>query len=355
MRDEFDGQTALTVLNALDTEIVVVDDGDKILYANERALRLMGLADLEQAAGLGFSALWMEPAGIVGALYKRLAGASTWMPFSLRLRHLPDAAVPMRGRAIKVSSDGKIERAVLMVSDSSRLLMFAQNRALVERLNRELVHRRRSEAELRQISQRFANLHLELIHRVKNNLALLLSVLRLSKKRVNTGDPADALDALQSFEHRLMSIASVHQVLDYLHNTEAVRVDEMAQRICEGVQYSLGRSQVAVLCKAEPLIVPVEAATPLGLLVNEALTNAYKHAFPGDRAGTIEVSIRKVDEGNAMVMVRDDGVGFGGRQPKEGTGTRIIRSIASQVGGTLDIASDAGVCWTLKFPLERAA
>ena len=282
-RDEFDGETALTVLDALDTEVVVVNDGDAIVYANARALRLLGLADVEQAGSLAFSALWMEPAGIVRSLYKRLAGASTWMPFSLRLRHLPDAAVPMRGRAIKVGSDEKIQRAVLLVSDSSRSLMFAQNQALVARLNRELVYRRRSEAELRQISQRSANLHLELIHRVKNNLALLLSVLRLSKKRVNSGDPADALDALQSFEHRLMSIASVHQVLDYLQNTEAVRVDEMAQRICEGVQYSLGRSQVKVLCRAEPLVVPVEAATPLGLLVNEALTNAYYH-------GNLEIS-----------------------------------------------------------------
>ena len=105
-------------------------------------------------------------------------------------------------------------------------------------------------------------------------------------------------------------------------------------------------------CEQSGVSLAPEKAIPLELIINEAVTNACKHAFPGDRCGTIHVSLDVADS-LLRLVVRDDGVGLAA-QPRDGSlGLRLIRSFARQLRADLEIMSDAGTIVSLSVPLSR--
>jgi two-component sensor histidine kinase len=109
---------------------------------------------------------------------------------------------------------------------------------------------------------------------------------------------------------------------------------------------------IVVSVDAEHIELPTSVAVPLGLLTNELVTNAFKYAFPGDRGGTIRVSLKRVDTVCAGLSVSDDGVGCSG-SPRQGLGTRLTALLSRQLGGT--IARDAagpGCRVLVTFPLD---
>ena len=98
----------------------------------------------------------------------------------------------------------------------------------------------------------------------------------------------------------------------------------------------------------------VDQAIPCALILNELVTNALTHAFPDGRTGTIDISV--ASKGNVVTMViRDDGIGFSVDAPARNTGMgfRIVRTLAQQLGGTLNVERRDGTIVTVSFPIER--
>ena len=111
--------------------------------------------------------------------------------------------------------------------------------------------------------------------------------------------------------------------------------------------------EVALRLEVDALEVGVEAAVPLGLLVTELVTNAYKHAFPHGRRGQVVVSIRQVPEGGVRVAVADDGVGLPpGFEPScaRSLGLQLAAALARQLGGELSFARDGGTTASVVVP-----
>lgn len=225
--------------------------------------------------------------------------------------------------------------------------LVAARQGLVKRL---LEANHKAEAEAR----RQALLLSDMSHRVSNDMHLLVSMLQMQA----AADP-DAADALQKAAGRVFVLGRVHGRLSSGAEQEAV-VD--SRLFLEGLVGDLrasvdGLRPMALTVVAEAHALPLAQAGDIGLVVNELVTNAFKHAFPGGRDGVVRVSFRR-EEDSYELVVADNGIGTVSEQAGKiggGLGTRILRALAVQLGGRLDIVSGevGGTQHLLRFPVRR--
>jgi two-component sensor histidine kinase len=216
---------------------------------------------------------------------------------------------------------------------------------------RRAVHRATAERD-REIADRDLMLS-EFEHRVKNNFQIVASMLDIQRRRVS--DPA-ASEALGSALMRVDSIARAHRHLNRDGQASEVNVSEYLRDLCDTLSDALLlRGGVTLTCDADAARIPRDHAVSIGLVVNELVTNAAKHAFAGRETGTIRVSWKHLPEGGWRLTVADDGVGLppGSRAKRKdgGLGQRLIEAFAKQAGGTLTTESDAnGTRVTMDLP-----
>lgn len=189
----------------------------------------------------------------------------------------------------------------------------------------------------------------EMSHRVKNNLALVESLISLEAGRVQ--DPFFE-GVLRNLGSRVRSIGLVHERLYRVDTGGRVKMDEYLALVAAGFRGAAPRVELRTVF--EPLYLEAERAVPVGLLLNELLANAFKHAFPKElveRGGRINASLRSA-ENRVLLSVRDDGAGFPA-EPGTGLGSLIVDSLAVQLGGELVRRNEGGGVVELSFPLKR--
>lgn len=188
----------------------------------------------------------------------------------------------------------------------------------------------------------------EVSHRIKNDMATLATTLTMQARDTRT---EEAQTALRTAAERLQVLSRVHSKL----RASAMDVDVDSKAFIEDLCGDLGTSLVAmrpiaVEVSAESHRLSLNRAVPLGLIINELLTNALKYAFPADREGRIQILFERRDEGFHL-CVCDNGVGFPEGERTEGLGTRLVRALSAQLGGRLRIEGRApGTECTLVFP-----
>lgn len=194
----------------------------------------------------------------------------------------------------------------------------------------------------------------EIHHRVKNNLQIISSLLYFETKK--THDP-DVREAFQAIRDRLRAMTLVHEKL-YGTNLAAIDIQEYVQTLVRdliGSWWAEGSGRIAIESNAPPLKLPLDTMLPLGLILVEALTNARKYAFPGERSGKIDISIEEHDQ-SLVLSVRDDGIGFeSGFDPlADGSfGWQLIASLTRQLDGSVEVQGQGGVHMTVRFPYVR--
>jgi two-component sensor histidine kinase len=196
----------------------------------------------------------------------------------------------------------------------------------------------------------------EVHHRVKNDLAVISSLLSLQAQSID-GDAARR--ALEDSQRRVASIALIHEHLSGSGRFDRINFAEYVQQLMQALHKTFaGETQrVAIRVDADPLLLEGKLAVPAALISNELVTNAFKHAFPGGRGGTIHVTIREPEQGLVELAVEDDGVGSQ-NVLAEGTerslGLQIVRILAAQLRGTLRQEPSSGTRVALRFPLGDA-
>ncbi len=171
----------------------------------------------------------------------------------------------------------------------------------------------------------------ELAHRTQNNLQVITSILLL-QARAQT-DPAARLSFDQAIA-RVRTIASAYGQLTSEAHGAVVNMRQYLTDLCRTLGDSLrGMRPVAVRPDIEDLSLPTAKAITVGLIANELVTNAFKYAFPEGSAGAIDVVLRRADDNAAVLEVRDNGVGYT-PDAQEGSGTRLVRLLVQQLGGT---------------------
>ena len=167
----------------------------------------------------------------------------------------------------------------------------------------------------------------ELGHRIKNNLAMAISMLSLqAQSKTNP----DVRAALEKAVLRVQAIARAHDFFNPGSQNGHVEMQPYLQNICEHLTESLREVRpIVVKVDADAIELPTDRAIPLGLIVNELVTNAFKHAFPNDRPGTVEVRFRCSPQWE--LIVEDDGIGCP-VDKQERLGSRLMRLLAQQLG-----------------------
>lgn len=229
-------------------------------------------------------------------------------------------------------------------------------RAELERLNAhldELVRERTAELEqaLRDKTALFDEVH----HRVRNNLQVLGSILRMKVRQANA---PEVRQAIMDVLGRVDAIGFVHDALYSSGETSCVPIARYLERLCDGlVQLRHDLDHVRVDVFADDISIPLAQAVPLGLVVNELVTNALKHAFPNDRKGSVAVSFRC--EGSACELtVMDDGIGLPASAKADEashSGLKLVKALASQLGGHLVEETGAGAAFRVRFTREAAS
>ncbi|HZZ76038.1 MAG TPA: histidine kinase dimerization/phosphoacceptor domain -containing protein, partial [Puia sp.] len=196
--------------------------------------------------------------------------------------------------------------------------------------------------QLEQLLQENKWLLQEVHHRVKNNLQTVTSLLTSQMASTETGP---ALDAIRESRQRIEAIAMIHQRLYNTSNFNSIVLPAYITDLVEHLRVAFRPGpRIVFSLRTEPIVLDISAALPVGLILNEAISNALKHAFPGNMQGTIVVSVCRVPEGKVMLEVRDDGIGFSETTETSGKsfGIRLIKGLVSDISGESEIINDHG-------------
>lgn len=165
-----------------------------------------------------------------------------------------------------------------------------------------------------------------------------------------------ALAAMQTSHSRVRSMALLHQNLYQGHRFTTVDMEAYVDQLIDGISEIYGLDEdhrIQIDNEVFEIELDVDVAAPVGLVINELVTNAIKYAFPGERTGRITIDLREAEGEEIVLEVADDGVGIGQAEPSvESTcfGTRLLGILAKKLSGTLEIEDRLGTRVRLSFP-----
>lgn len=191
----------------------------------------------------------------------------------------------------------------------------------------------------------------EVHHRVKNNLQIVMSLLSSQSLYLKS---ADAMEAILASENRIKSISLIHQKLYTGDNLSSIHLPEYVNDLLDNLMdaFDTRAQKIHFMQQVDEIYVDSEQAVPLGLILNEAVTNAIKHAFT-DHGGKILVAIRQKDT-TITLSISDNGKGLPANfniQTAGSQGMEMIQGLTTQLKGTFQISNDAGTFILITFPL----
>jgi PAS domain S-box-containing protein len=225
-----------------------------------------------------------------------------------------------------------------------------QGRTLVLSAIRDITERKRTDLKLRASLQDKEVLLKEIHHRVKNNLAVVSSLFYLESTYTHD---APTMKILQESQDRVRAMALVHEALYSSENLQAVDFGEYGVKLSEQLlqTYASESTHIRLTSDVRSVRLDISRAVPCGLILNELMTNALKHAFPAGRSGQIRISLTE-QNGECVLKISDDGVGLApGSTSGTSLGLRIVRLLARQIDGEFAIESTehgTEACLTMK-------
>ena len=190
----------------------------------------------------------------------------------------------------------------------------------------------------------------EIHHRVKNNLGVVSSLLDLQAAKMT--DPK-AIEAIEESRNRVYSMSMIHQKLYQGKNLSSIEMKDYFINLSKHILDSFGvEEQIEFEYELDDVELDVDSAIPLGLIVNELLTNSFKHAFPKGRKGCVKIVFQKTGDEKYVLEVIDDGIGSNNKnkkQPGAGFGTLLIDLLVKQLDGSLSILNESGTQVRMEF------
>ncbi len=225
---------------------------------------------------------------------------------------------------------------------SSRAIRWIDGRTVRLSVGMDVSERREAEQALRDSLVEKEMLIREVHHRVKNNLAVISSLLSLQSRRIEDEETRDIFNDSQS---RVRSMSMIHERLYRSGDQKSIEISEYVSALAGQIGRSFDSSGTAVRFE---LHVPktqmdVDTAIPCGLIINELVTNAFKHAFTGGREGVLQISLSRAEGGAYYLVVRDNGEGLPeGAASSHSLGLTIVSTLVKQLKGTMEVRAVKG-------------
>ncbi len=236
------------------------------------------------------------------------------------------------------------QRNVLIHDKSGRLVA-------VEGIARDVTERKLNEEKIKASLQEKEVLLKEIHHRVKNNLQVISSLFNL--QAYNSSDP-QLLKILREGQNRIRSMALVHEKLYQSRDLSRIDFSEYIRNLSVYLfhSYQVDPGRIQLKQDIEGILLDINTAIPCGLIMNELISNALKHAFPEGRRGEIHLGLKRQDEQKLLLTVRDDGVGLPEDldiQKTKSLGMQIVTLLAYQLDGTIELSRQAGTEFRISF------
>jgi len=241
--------------------------------------------------------------------------------------------------------------SVFPIEVSTRLALIGKNHWFLVSV-RDISERKSDKDKLQQSLQDRETLLHELYHRTKNNMQVICSLLHLESTKIS--DPTTRTVFLE-MENRILSMSLVHQKLYGSKNLSELNLREYIEELLDLLLRTNPRDNksIQIVTELADIHVVIDAAIPCGLILNELISNTFKHAFPGQQPGTIHIGLQHSSPDTIELVFKDNGVGLPpGFVPEQsdGLGLKIIYSIGKQqLGGKINMSSDAGLHFALTF------
>lgn len=328
--------------------VLQIDDDAALARLVEKALTRQGYgyehardanAGLERIARGGVDVVVLDHflEGAVGlGVLEKLGGTADSPP----VVYVTGSLEPMV--AVEALKAGAADYVLKTVGEEFVVLLV---RAIEQAIEKTRLRRQKeiAEQEVRAARDRAEILLAEVNHRVANSLALVAALVRM---QASTLSDADARDALTETQARISAIAGLHRRLYTSDDVRSVSLDSYLQSLVGELDTTMraAGSPACVRTELEPVTIPTDKAVSIGVIVTELLTNAYKYAYPDDAVGEIRVLLRREQDGDIMLVVEDDGVGWDGAGEPKGTGlgTRMISAMIQQLGTSIAYGDGKG-------------
>jgi two-component sensor histidine kinase len=188
----------------------------------------------------------------------------------------------------------------------------------------------------------------EVHHRVKNNLQAMWGMIQVERSRLKD---QEARDRLALVADRISVLGRIHQQLYTSGSFAEVDMGEHIDELCRNLAEASGRRDLTIEVDVEALRLGLEIALPVGLIVNEIVSNSLRHAFPEGRGGQIRVALRRQSSERIVLSVSDDGIGVDeSKMEPRGIGLTLVQTLADQIEGTISFSADAGYNAVVSFP-----
>ena len=193
----------------------------------------------------------------------------------------------------------------------------------------------------------------EIHHRVKNNLMVISSLLSLQSRYIKD---EVSKSIFKESQNRARSMALIHELLYRSSDLKRINFGDYIRTLTNELlrMYVTDPGRIKLNINVKDMMLDINTAIPLGLIVNELVSNSMKHAFPNDRNGKIDIEF-KLENGNYSMIVSDDGEGF----PKDydievsdSLGLRIVNSLTEQIDGQIELDGSNGTKFIIKFKEE---
>jgi two-component system, sensor histidine kinase PdtaS len=218
-------------------------------------------------------------------------------------------------------------------------------------ITERIVFEERLKASLREKEVLLKEVH----HRVKNNMQIISSLLRLQSDQVSH---PEVQVVFQESQNRIRSMALVHEMLYQSPDLASISFGAYLKNLVNGLlrSFRVDTNQITLTLELADLPLGIDLALSCGLIINELVSNSLKHAFPENRRGEVSVSVRQVSPEELMIMVRDTGVGLPPDldiRKTSSLGLRLVTLLVGQINGSLELDSAPGATFLIRFPVRN--
>ena len=224
-----------------------------------------------------------------------------------------------------------------------------------EQLTAEVTARTRVEQEITRSLEEKELLLREIHHRVKNNLQIIASLLNLQSRYIT--DP-NVLESIKDSQSRVRAMALAHERIYRSHNLSDINIKDYLKYLTKQILqfYNIPQHQIGISVTMDDIMTDIDTVIPLGLILNELVSNSLKHAFPDGRKGTISLDGTPQDANKLRIVYHDNGVGMPAGfdwKNTESLGLRLVNSLVDQLDGTIESSGGEGTTFIINIRQKR--
>jgi PAS domain S-box-containing protein len=288
-----------------------------------------------------------------GKIYGDPTGKKCYEYFMGQSEMCPGCGIPkaLETKAITVTEEALVKEGNRPIQVTTIPFQNEVGEWLVAEVNVDITERKQAEEQIRASLREKEVLLKEIHHRVKNNLQIISSLLRLQSQYAQ--DKRD-VEIFKESQNRIKSMALVHEKLYQSKDLASINFHEYVRLLANGLfrSYGVNREKIALKTDIEEIRPGVDVAIQCGLIINELVSNSLKYAFPENREGEIKIRLRTLDESAMELTVADNGIGMPADtnfRSSESLGLKLVTILTDQIDGKIELDRSEGTKFRIDF------